>query len=319
MYLDKPKEHGWADIIEDLPGETRAITPIFKNFLPSAAVISSNPEERRLQIRKAIERIKNTQHPSEPLYVQSLREAGKAGASAVLPSLIVTALVNALGARGFRKTLPSGKKVFQSPIAPGESLGKLFNSAEARSHFVKDVLTEGAYGPAIAALHGGAVPFLSKHTNVSDKALEEAAQILEKQPYITSLPAAEVLSTIKENKNSSPVLDKVKNIASGAGIGALLGMLQGGLLPSAFNSVKRVGGNLFSRGAARKPLLSGASEAFKENLVRDLRSSAGWGAAAGAISGGLVNNFPNIKPPVQTSPEDVALEEKQRATPTVNA
>ena len=317
MFLDKAKQYGWLDIAEDLPSSARAIAPIFKNVLPSAGLISSDPEERKQQIQKAIDKIKSTTNSDKPILPEVLSSAGKSALGAALPATLITALVNSMGFRGIKKKLRGGKSKFQLPVDPVGTLKHHFSSKGNAKDFLKEILSESSMGVGLAGIHGGLVPLSSHGYHISDKSLEDARQILEKQPQITSLPSAEFLSAMKDSGDEgSPALKKLKNVAKATGLGLLTGM-EGGVLPSALSALGKFTGNTLSSAAAKayskvnkpgalnslakymaldkaKPtgLTSGVREAFTKNLKRDIINAGQWGAGAGALAGAFTDTLP---------------------------
>jgi hypothetical protein len=319
MFLDKPKEFGWSDVIEDLPGSARAIAPIFKNVLPSQVIISKDPEERKKQIQTAIDRIKSTTNSKKSIVPEVLSSAGRSAAAAALPATLIAGIVHALGIRGLKKTLPNGKTKFQLPIDPINTIKHIFSSRDTAKHFLKGSLGEGALGTSLAALHGGAVPLSAHSYHISDKSLEDARNIMQEQPQLTGLPVSEMMSVRKEDtSNESPIVKKLKSIAGGAGVGLALGA-EGGLVPSIMSAVGTTLGNIGANAGAAlwnkmsrgKGALAGAGryigldklqpskttagvrEAFTTNLKRDLINAGKWGAGAGAIAGGLTKQLPS--------------------------
>lgn len=318
IFLDKPKQYGWLDIAEDLPSSARAIAPIFKNVLPSAGLISSDPQERKQQIQKAIDKIKSTTNSDKPILPEVLSSAGSAAMGAALPATLITALIGSLGFRGIKKQLAGGKSKFQIPINPVGALKHHFASKENAKDFLKEILSEASMGTALAGIHGGAIPLTSHSYHISDKSLEDARQILEKQPQITGLPAAELLSATRDtDKESSPGVKKLKNIAKGTGLGMLMGM-EGGFLPSSLSAAAQLTGNVLSSAAAKAygrlsknpgaaqsiakylkldkahptQAMLGVRDAFTKNLKRDIINAGQWGAGAGAFSGAFTDTLP---------------------------
>jgi len=135
-----------------------------------------------------------------------------------------------------------------------------------------------------AALSGAITPALAYGSQVSDKALGEARKVMEEQPYITSLPASEMLSVIKQNqgeKENTPL----QNIGTGTALGAITGGL-GGLTPAAVKAAIAIAsfGKFGPKGG-----LGGAN--FLNSLKRDVMLGTTGGALTGALSGASTKNY----------------------------
>ena len=95
-------------------------------------------------------------------------------------------------------------------------------------HGMGDDVTDGVLlGSGI----GAAIPLASHQIDPSDKALGEAGNILQKAPYTTGLPGADVMAAYGYNKDETKTQQAARNVALGAGMGAGAGAV-GGLVQS---------------------------------------------------------------------------------------
>jgi len=299
MLLSQPNKYSLTDIAEDLPGPARAVAPIFKNVLPSQAIISSDPEERKKQISDAVSRIRASGGSSSGLGKEILTNVKNLGLGGLAAGTGIAALTKLLGVRGITRKLPSGKMKWQSPIAPMEAIRGMIKKPRTALEAAKESLHEGSMGGALGALHGALVPLAAHGYKVSDKALAEAQQVMQEQPQITALPAAEMLSVLKgdkQNHHSSKTLDILKNTALGAGLG-LAGGLAHATVPSILKAVGYGAKNLVTR----RPLAEGIKSMLKDNLGRDLNNAARWGTGIGALSGALTKRIDSDEQPTASS------------------
>jgi hypothetical protein len=296
ILLQQPSKYSLTDIAEDLPGAARVVAPIFKNVLPSQAIISSDPEERKRQISEAVARIRATDKSSTGLGREVFNNVKNLGLGGFAAGTGIAALTKLLGVRGITKRLPSGRLRFQSPVSPLSAIRKLLKKPGAASAAGRDALHEGFMGAGLGAIHGAAVPLFAHSYRVSDAALDDAQKILQEQPQITGLPAAEMLSVLKHKSDGNSKLDIVKNTLLGAGLG-LTGALTGAALPSTLKAVGHSAKNLI----ARRPLQEGLKAMLSSNLRRDLSNAAAWGTGVGALSGALTKRLAKDEQPAPSS------------------
>jgi hypothetical protein len=278
IFIDNPEKYSWSDIAEDMPGAARAAGGVLKNIAPSLSIIDKNPAARKAQIDKAVERIKNSQGSKEGLKKEIIDNVISMAKGSVIPTVALSLAFQLLGIRLPWFTNALGVRKFTSPINPIRGIKNLLNS-KRRLVVGKNVLADSALGVGLSAAGGALVPLAAHGQQVSPKALEEAREILEKNPYLTSLPAAEMMSVIKQEKNEKP--NRLKNIAIGTGLGAL----QGGLasLPLLAWPAAKL---LFSRNlAATQPLLY---DALKNKFKKQARNYLGFG---GVGIGGLTGAY----------------------------
>lgn len=333
MFYNDPKTYAFTDIAEDLPGDARAIAPIFKNVLPSAAIISRDPAERDKQIDAAIQRIKESKKSKSKLLDEIKHNVTHLTPEAIKGGLLFSALPTLLGLRAPWTRNAAGALRPQMPMAPISALKKLFTSkAHAtpnapgatwlprQRHLkylrdtAKDVAHGGLYAGTYAAGAGALVPLFAGNYELSDDALQEAKEIMQKNPYITSLPASEMLSAIRQHKNESPLSgeQRAKNTLLGAGLGAATA-LPGALIPAALSGVGRLATNTLGRVASKipnvgiakinnflkshsnsLPLSHGIKDTVMNRFKSDVPSALKWGTGLGAVSGVLSSNNPIV-------------------------
>jgi hypothetical protein len=312
MFFEKPSTYALTDVAEDLPGALRPIGGIIKNVLPSHAIISEDPEERKKQIDRAIEKIKLSRGHGEGLGKEIMNNAGSMATAGLVGGTALSLLLHGLGGRWIKGNKwtrgADGKLVatskFRLPFAPGKSLGNLFSTkgnrgAKARAVLLRKVKDDAIQGIGWSAATGAAVPLIARMSNVSDKTLEDARKIMEEQPYITSLPMSEMLSAVSGNKEPT-ALDRVKNIGMGAGLGVMQGVASG-VLPGTMTA----GLGILKNVATRRPLMHGINtRALMNKMKRDIKGSMMLAAPIGAISGALTKNMSELASsyPPQESP-----------------
>ena len=287
MFYGKPDVYSYTDIAEDLPGAAKPVGSFFKNTLPSAAIISSDPVERKKQILEAIERIKQSKKSQNSVGKEMLDNALTMGKASLVPSILLSAAPMLLGLRGFRGVDKLGKKVWQLPFST-KPIRHIFGGGPSRgaklyrNKFLRDTMADAASNVGFSAVSGAIYPLLANKMDVSDKALQEAQKIMEEQPYLTSLPTSELLSVIKQRRSENPTqaADKLRNMAIGTGLGAVAGGI-GGLLPSASRLL--LGGLTLGKFKPRGGYFKG--------LGRDLKLNAGMSGVMGLLSGVTTKNI----------------------------
>jgi sulfopyruvate decarboxylase TPP-binding subunit len=289
IYYSQPSRYAATDIADDLPGPMRAIAPSIGEIAPSMAIISKDPEERKAQIREAIKKIKQTGDASTSLGKEILHNVKTMGLGALGPGFALATAFNLMGFRSPIAKLKSGKKTWRSPITPVENFKKLFNKPGYAKEIAKESGKEALTGAGIAAASAGLYPLFARAAKPSDKALSEAAESIQNQPTITSIPAAEFMSLIRRNESdeNSPTIKNLKAIGQGAGIGAGIGVA-GALAPSALKLLAYAAKNAITR----KPLSADMGGILKKDLPRDLRLGGITGGLLGAAAGPFTEKLP---------------------------
>jgi len=340
MFYSDPKRYAYTDIAEDLPGSARAVAPILKNVLPTAAIISKDPEERDKQIDAAIERIKASKKSKSKLLGEMwhnvthlVPESAKAGLTFGLASALL----------GIRSPFKENSWKLQSPVAPIQAIKKLISTkahalpnaggygknqlpganqwwlakARHKAHLkntVKDVANNALASGVLTGAAGVAVPMLAGNYELSDDALQEAKQVMQKDPYITSLPAAEMLSAIRQRKSETPLTNtqRIKNTLLGTGLGALTA-LPTAIIPAVLSGAGKFSANALGRlaskipnvGSARinsflkanantNPLMNGVGSTIRSHIKKDVPMATAWGAGFGGLAGALSSNNPLV-------------------------
>ena len=290
MFYDQPTKYTFSDIAEDLPGAARAVTPIIKNVLPTAAIVSRDPEERKAQIRRAIERIQTSGESNSSLGKEMLHNIKSMGLGALPPAFLLAAGVHLLGFRSPLMRSRGGKMSLRSPIAPGEVINKLRNQKGYARHMAQDSLSEAAQGAGIGALHGAITPLFASGYKPSEQSLEEAGKIMESQPYAASLPSGEMLSVMSGGKEDGGLAGKLKSIGLGTALGIATG-IGGSFMPAKIKALGYAGRNLLQR----KPISTGIKEMLAAQVKRDVPRAAMMGAGLGALSGAITDRMGSEK------------------------
>ena len=283
IFYSQPSRYAISDLAEDLPGAARAVAPLLKNVLPSAAIISTDPEERKQQIRDALTRIKASGKSDSALGKEILHNVKSMGLGSIAPGFLLATAFNLLGFRSPKVKTLLGKTKWRSPIAPGKNIQRLLSDKGYAKHLLTDSAKEALTGASMAAGAGAVYPIGARLTSPSDQAFAEASKILQDQPYATSLPSSEILSTLSGD-DSNPAATRLKNTAIGAGLGAATG-LAGAFTPSAFKAL----GLGLRNAVTKRPLSSGIPEMLRANLRRDVPNAVNWGTGLGALSGAITD------------------------------
>ena len=300
IFLANPSTYAMTDVAEDLPGNLRAVGSRIKNLLPSKAIISEDPEERKAQIQAAVERVKASRGNKENLGKEMFHSAVDMGKHSIIPSAVLAAAVQLLGPR-----LPFAKGKLRSVITPVKNLKQIFNRKNYAKLLARNTMHDTAIGAAWAAGTGAAMPALAQVTGVSDNALAEAQKIMEEQPYITGLDSTEMLSIIKQKRDEmhGGAGDKLKNIGLGAGLEAGLSV-GGAVIPAAFP----LGGKALMNLIRGRKLSQGINAAAAFNkFKRSAKSMALFGGVLGGIGGATTNNL------IEDKMEEIKANKEQAA------
>ena len=292
LFYASPGKYSFTDIAEDLPGSARSVAPIVKNVLPSAAIISSDPEERKKQIVEALKRIKRSGGANSDLGKEMLHNAATMGGGALTAGFLLSAATRLLGWKGLKGLNAAGEKVFQNPFQLSRNIARL----SSKKNYANALLRRSGYdaltGAGLAAGAGMAYPAI-EHANPSkNQALIEAANIIQDQPYITSLPGGEAVSVMRssDDHKDKGLSETLKNI----GAGTLFGTVAGGALaiaPAAVTALGRGAGNIYKHFRG-KPLVTVVPRLLNE-LKHEIPRAATWGAGTGAVAGALTSRLPS--------------------------
>lgn len=181
------------------------------------------------------------------------------------------------------------QKVWQWPTRFTENIRRLFskNQGRYRQDVLRRSINDSLYGAGMGVAAGTVYPILAHNVDVTDSALSDAEKIMEEQPYLTSLPTAELLSVIKEKRDNQMDgnLNRMKNMLLGTGLGAAT-MAAGAVTPGLVHAGLGGAKNLYNRmaGNAIKPI-------FTPNVVKRMRNDAVSGAMLGGVMGGVTGAF----------------------------
>lgn len=290
LFYANPGKYSITDVAEDLPGSARSFAPAVKNVLPSATIISSDPEERKQQIMEALRRIKRSGAKSE-LGKEVLNNAASMGGGALAAGFALSLATRFLGWKGFKGIDAAGKKVFQNPFELSKNLSRLSTKKNYANALLRRAGYDALTGAALGATTGAAYPIIEHHFPTKDKALIEAANILQKQPYITSLPGSEAVSVLRdEDSTESATSKKLKDIATGTAAGSLLGGAAA-ILPATLVAGGRGAGNVI-RAIQGKPTRTVIPRLLNE-LGHEIPKATLFGGAAGGLAGALTDRLPS--------------------------
>ena len=284
MLFSKPTTYNATDFAEDIPGPFRSVGAQFNDVLPSLSIISKNDEERRGQIRAAIQKIKASKQSKSELGKQILHNAATMGLGS-LP--IGFALSSAFHLMGFRGMKSQGGH-WRSPVTPIKNTGKLFSQPKFRKNLLQSTVHDSLIGAGMGAAAGTAYPLLAHNTHISDRALYDAAGIMQKHPYITSLPVSDMISVIEERKEQKrhTLMNRLKNVGIGAGVGVGIGAV-GAFAPAAIKAPFIAA----LRGLRHKPMGPPVRKLFSNAASNDMIPSALMMGAVGGTSGLFTNNI----------------------------
>jgi hypothetical protein len=230
IYFTQPNKYNAADFMGDFPGRLKTVAGLFEDVPTSLAVISRNTETRKAQVRRAIEKIKNTKEAKSEIGKQMLSNSLSMGLGGIPASFLLSSAIRLMGFRGLRG--PGGK--LRLPFSPVKTTKRIFNNEHAhRKKFTHGVINDTATGAILGAASGTAVPFLAGKTKLPDAALEDAARVIEAQPYLSSFPVADLLSVTRRNNTEKNdfILSNLKNGLLGVGLGGALGGITGAAAP----------------------------------------------------------------------------------------
>jgi len=300
LYAD-PKTYGYTDIAEDLPGKARAVAPILKNVLPSAAIISSDPEKRKQQIEQAAAKIKETQGDKPDISGAMWRNVKHLTPEALKAGTILGALIPLLGFRKPWKANASGKIKFQSPTDLGNNIKNVLNSGKYRKELAEHALEGGLFSATNAAAAGALLPLVSGNINVSDAALEDAKKIMQEQPQLTSLPGAEMVSALKEdNSRGNEIAKRIGHGLFGAGMGSLAAIPHS-VIPAGISTLGLLAKNIIGRRTTGRPVTEGLKDLFLKQTKINMPTALRWGAGLGGLAGALAKPLPNDQEQSATS------------------
>jgi hypothetical protein len=283
MFFAQPNKLTAYSAVEDLPGVFRSAAPLIKNVLPSAAIISSDPDERRQQIKDALERIRSTKSSKSSLGKEILHNVTTLGLGSVPLGFMLSAAFHIASPRS-----PYSKGKWQSPIAPIRNVRRMLASRPYAKRIGTEALKDSMIGAGMSAAAGAAYPIFSHNVDLPDSALEDAAKVMQDEPQLTSLPPAELLSVMRGSP-SSGVMNTLKNIGLGVGAGVGTGVL-GGLATAGIKGLGYGARNVFNK-FKNKSLDKNVLSRLSKGLMKDLQVTTALGAGLGAGAGAITKNL----------------------------
>jgi hypothetical protein len=294
IHYSEPNKYNALDFMDDFPGNLRTSVGLFNDVPPSLAIISRDAEKRKEQIRSAIIKIKNAKESKSELGRQMLDNSLKMGLGSAPISFLLSSAIQLMGFRGVRT---AGGKL-RLPFAPLRATKNILRNPIARKDFLRSATNDAAIGALLGVGSGAAVPLLSRKSELSEEALNDAAKVMQERPYISSFPVADVLSVMKRDEfaDKHPALDKAKNIALGGGIGGALGAAAGATAPwlqtpgILWSAIRNSGLTRGAAGTIKSEIGNIAKHQMPLNAKKTAVPMALAGAALGALTKSLKNN-----------------------------
>ena len=205
VFLQRPAETAFTEFAEDIPG-VRHLSAPFMDTIPALTMISGDPKERHEQLEQAKRHFREEQRSASPIS-DSVFGALRTGLLSIPASAILSVLSH---------KLLHGK-------APG---------------MLRGVVRDSAIGAGYGAAFGGGVPLLAHSVPVSDQALDQAEEILQKHPKWTALPVADIAASAEDPnhpRNNALLHRALVGAAAGGATGLGVSGLQGfrpGLKPA---------------------------------------------------------------------------------------
>lgn len=264
VFLDHPTAYNFLDVAEDLPGGSRAITPFLSDLLPSAVLLNKSPEDLKAAVSIARAKVDQLEKNKAALKTQMLQNSVSMGLGGLPAGAALSGLFSLLGKNPMSLRL-------------GKNINKLKTSSRYRKALMSRMAGDALKGGTLAAIYGAATPLTAATANFSKKDLDQAAEMLQKHPIASSLPAGEFIGAMNMGeKEVSPM----RNVLSGAAIGGTMGAV-GTFIPPALDTPVEISKALKSK----KPLGSSVknlfSRAARKGLLRNAALLSGLGGVAG--------------------------------------
>lgn len=281
VYYEKPTTYNSLDFLEDIPGPARGSALWFSDVLPTSAIFSKNPDLRKEQIARAIDKAKKTTLSSEDTVNQALRNAALLGVTGVPSAAAISTLFRILNPRS-----PFGKTGLRSPVTPLRSFSNIKKYPGYRKKLIKEILQDSYKGGLLSAGTGALTPVLSGTTKPTDQAFEEAGKILHDRPVLTALPPVDLVAALQNPDKKQPTL---KNILIGTGIGSLLGTA-GSFISPTLNIPGRLFSGLRNLKSPVKDIAKDYVRGAKQNLLLNSAIVGGTGGIGGYAYSQYKNN-----------------------------
>ena len=232
VYQNEPHKFLATDFVEDIPS-LRPVGMAFSNILPSAAIISRDPAERKKQIEAAVAKMRQAGNKEHSVTREALTSAAKFGLGSIPLSLAFGMAEKSFHVPGLRNLIKGER--------PRITFHDNFKTPEAKQElktYLKDSVTQGI---AQGAVFGTIPSITSNSANFNEKNYENASKVLNKHPSLASLPGADLaaLNNIHKHKKDDPNPEHLKNVLKGTALGAGLATVGQGV-----SSLSRLGGNL---------------------------------------------------------------------------
>lgn len=272
VFMKHPMKYNVTDIAGDIP----QLSPhghMVSDVIPSMAIISGNRQKRDAQVDDALKNVRKLEHPKN-----LLKDVAKNSLTMGLGSVPVSLLASTIG--GMTKGKVNFKNIFKgkNPLSDLKFNGReVMDDPKQWRHFLDKTTDDVTNAVAFSTAYGATAPLFAKYNPVPHKAYDEAADILKKNPYSSSIPITDYLmSRDYKEKQKHPIKDTLTGAGLGAGAGAV-----SSTLPSLVTSGRKA---LFGN-------LSGAKEALKPISFKRVGKNMLLGSAIGSGIGLLTNRL----------------------------
>jgi hypothetical protein len=213
VYQQRPVKLLATDFVEDIPS-LRPYGSVLSNVLPSAAIISNNPAERKKQVAEAVRRVTQASKKEHPLAKEVLTSSAKFGLGSIPLSILFGLVEKSFHIPGH------GLNPFKRGM-PKFILNKQFEKPYRKQKLVNHLKNSVGTGILQGAIFGATPPLISKYTPIDRKHIIAASKLLNEHPQLTALPNTSyaALSNQEKPKESNPIKDHIENIGVGAGMG----------------------------------------------------------------------------------------------------
>lgn len=289
-YQSAPHKFLASDFIEDVPS-LRPFASHLGNVLPSAAIISSDPQERSKQLDEAEAKFHKSRHKDHPFMRDIVSKATGYALGSIPFSAAFT--LGELGLRGKLKGLTTNPEV----------------RARLAKHLEENIIR----GSSSASVFGAAPVIASRTLPIDDKSIATAKTTLQNHPTLSSLPFSETVLLHNQGLKKKDKLNHLQNAGLGAGLGtaaALTGQASAAGyrgLDNAVHHLKKTlsekilksdkahsfpqGAKDFFESSAKAEVPHTRAEIFAPVKWKGLRGPLAVGAGAGAVLGGLSSHF----------------------------
>jgi hypothetical protein len=322
VYQNKPHKFLATDFVEDIPS-LRPVGSAFANVLPTAAILSKDPTERKEQVAQAVHKIQRASKKDHPVMREALTSAAKFGLGSIPLSLGFGLAEKSFHLPGLHNLLKGER--------PRITFKDNFKTPEAKNELKRYLRQSVTQGMAQGAVFG-TIPALTSSSAKFDKQnLDNASKVLNEHPNMSAFPGADlaILNNLHKDKNIDPTSDHFHNVLQGAGLGAGLATATQGL-----KSVGKLTHNLISplkykvdsklheiiQSKLQSKFRGRSNTKLKEQGLHGLNSSGR--AAFGRANVGLLKSLKDMKPkaPTKFSPSEVlsSLHPRAMAKPVLS-